>query len=158
MEEEGKIVEFWACEEERFKNVFSKYSQSYLTDSHSAEEILRAADRLIQATKEIIRRRTGIYTRYGFTNNMYKAWEKAYLAQLRHYEREYKVLGEMVEGRWSVDHITVRSYSLAAGDLYRKALKETQKVSDQLKLSQDEVQKMRKEASAAYEAENWQPQ
>ena len=157
LEEEGNLVIFRGKEEDLYNNALVKYGKSVSKDSHAAKEMCRAADRLVQAASEIIKRRGEMTSIPDVASSMYFAWQKSYLAYLEHVKAESATWEAEVNGM-KPGYEYLRKLFLQSEGLRRKALEEEKKLAKRLRLSGDGVRKMYNNALAAVETERWQPE
>jgi len=157
LEEEGKLVAFRAKEEDLYNIALAKYGKSVSTDSHAAEEMCKAANRLVQVANEILRRRAEMVSIPDVASDHYWASQKSYVAYLQSVKAESAAWEGEAKGMHP-NYEYLRRLFLQSEDLRRKVLKENAKLGKRLKLSRDVLRKMYNDASAAVGAENWQPE
>ena len=158
LEEELKLMMFRAKEQELYDGALAKYGFSVAVDSNAAREMRRASDRLVQAVSEILRRRDKMAASVipDEVSAVYSAWQKAYLAYSEYAKAESAGWEGEAKGT-RADYRRMRKLFSQAEDLRHKASREQNKFARRLKMSDEVVEKLMADASAAVLAEGWQP-
>jgi len=156
---ESYIPDSQAFDEENdfYNAVLSEDSQSRYSNSEADEKMCGAANRLMKAAEQILKRRAEVEFIPDIASKHHLAWQMAYVA----YQEYVAAVSRLWEGK--VQGITPNNSDLKKSQLslklsLKRATKETDKLFKRLQLSDDELRKMRNEAAAYYEAEKWQPQ
>ncbi len=164
LEEETKLLLFQGTEEKLYNEALEEYGKWAPVDSRAGKEMRQAAGRLVQAAKEIVRRRDGIGTVPDIASATYSAWQKSYPAFLQYAAAEVTAWEADAKGK-KPDRDKLRKLSSQSRELQRKAAEEQReaigeqrKLVKLLKLGGDVMQKMLDDASAAIENDNWQPE
>lgn len=155
-EEESKLTVFQEKEADLYNNALVKYGKSISTDSNAAKEMCRAANRLTQAASEILRRRGKMASIPDAASAMYFAWQVAFSNYSAWATAQSAAIEAAASGMepygWRVRQL-LEQFEKS----HHEAEKEEKKLLKRLKLSGDEFQTLFNNASAAIEAENWQP-
>ncbi len=156
LEEELKLMFSQRNEEARFNSVLARYGKSASADSQAAQEMRRAADRLVKTASEILRRRSEMTIRPFVTSGVYAAWQKLYLAHSE-YAKAESAAWEAAANKGKPDSKHLRKLFLQSKDLRDKALRKQQKLARRLDIRDDGIEELLATVSAAVTAENWQP-
>lgn len=157
LEEEWKLKAFQEKEADLYNNALVKCGRSISADGHAAKEMCRAANRLAQSASEILRRRgkmasipdapSAMYFAWQLTYSDYAAWATAQCAAIEAVANGMEPHGERV-----------RELLSQSEKSRHEAEKEEKKLLKRLKLSGNVVKGIFNNASAAVEAEKWQPE
>ena len=156
LEEEWKIRAFQEKEVDLYNKALVGCSKEISTDSTAAKEVYRAAKRLVQSTREILRRRGKLTSIPDTASAMYSAWQLTYSDYSAWTETQPDVV-EAVANGLEPNREHVRKLLLQAEKSRREAEKEEEKLLKRLKLSGDEAKKLFRKALDTVVAEDWQP-
>ena len=183
LEEEEKLQVFRSKENDLYSIAFAEHSESYIpdsqvydeendlyynaelsedsqsrsSDSQANEKIYLAAKRLMKAAEYILKRRAEMESIPDIASKHHLAWQKVYIDYQAHVTAASRLWEGIVQGITPNDRDLKKS-QLSLKLSLKRANKETDKLLQRLQLSDDELNKMRNEAVAYYEAEEWQPQ
>jgi hypothetical protein len=157
LEEETKLIILRSKEDSLYKDAVDRQGRLAYKNSLAAREVSRAANRLVQAISEIVRRRGEIASIPNAASATFLAWDKSYLAYSKYIIAEFDVWAAEANGV-NPEQKHMRELYLQSRDLQRKALKEERKLVKSLKIGSKAAQEMLDNASATVDAENWQPQ
>ena len=157
LEEESKLIIFRSKEDSLYKDVVDQQGNLAYKNSLAAREVSRAANRLAQAVSEIVKRRGEMTSIPDAASATFLAWDKSYLAYLKYITAESAVWTSEANGV-KPEKKHMRELYPQSRDLQKKALKEERKLVKRLKIGGKAAQELLDKASAAVDAENWQPQ
>ena len=157
LEEESKLIIFRSKEDSLYKYVVDQQGSLASKNSLAAREVSRAANRLTQAISEIVRRRGEMTSIPNDASATFLAWDNSYLAYLKFITAESAVWTSEANGV-KPEKKHMRELYSQSRDLQQKALKVERKLVKRLKIGGKAAQELLDNASAAVDAENWQPQ
>ena len=156
LEKEWEIRAFQGKEVDLYNKALVEYSKEISTDSTAAKEVYRAAKRLVQSAREILKRRGKVTSIPDTASAMYSAWQLAYSDYSAWTETQPGVVEAVANGlEPNSEH--VQKLLLQTEKSRREAEKEEEKLLKRLKLSGDEAKKLFRKALDIVVAEDWQP-
>ena len=157
LQEEMKLIAFREIEQRLFDEVFIQYyrQEHDKRGDIPRDALLNAAKRVVEAAKEILRRRRKITSVPDIASSMFYAYQKRFEDCLALKERQVDTMTQFVPEAGTADRL---EESMVAEKKSRDiALKEEKKIWRRLKLSDSDVLKMWNYAVDTVKAENWQP-
>lgn len=155
-EEELKLKVFQEKEADLYNNALVKYGRSISTDSCAAKEMCRAANRLVQAASEVLRRRSKMVSIPDAASAMYFTWQITYEDYSAWAESQAAAMEAVVNGMIPRSE-RVRGLLSQSEKSRHRAENEEKKFLKRLKLGGDEMRKLLFNASRAVTAQEWQP-
>jgi len=157
LQEEMKMIAFREIEQSLFDEVFIQYyRQDYEKKGDmTREQLTNASKRVVEAAKEILRRRQSMLPVPDIASSMFYAYQRRFEDYLDLKEKQADSVTSFISVSGTADRL---QESMTAEKRSRDVtLKEEKKLWRKLKLGDSEVMKMRNDAVAAVKAENWQP-
>ncbi len=156
-EAEFRMTAFQTREADLFNNVLAKYGNSIIDDPVAANAVCAAADRLVQAAKEIVRRREEIQPipeaafslgwAWHMTSFAYAAWAQATLSAIKALANgktpHYKYVQHLVD-----EHQTA----------LLRTRKEDKNFLKRLRIPEDEIERIVDRSIDAAETDSWRPE
>ena len=156
-EAEVGVTAFQAKEADLFNEVLAAHNDAIPEDPAAARQVSAAAQRLVQATNEIIRRRDkiqpvpeaafAVHWAWHVTSVAYAAWAQATLSAMEALAKSETPLYTYVR-HLAGEHETA----------WRKAQREEKKFLKQLRLPANEIEKIVDRSIEDAETDRWQPE
>jgi len=159
LEEHYKLTTFQEKEADIYNESLTQYMTSLTTDSRSAEEMLKVAERFKKASHELFARSKQLVSVPEPAGALHFAWQIVFSDYTAWVDAQYAAYAAIAKGNPPfAEH--VQSLFHKQEESHQKALKEEKKLLELLVasgLTPSDIQRITDKAFAAIEAENWQP-
>lgn len=156
-EAEVGVTAFQTKEADLFNEVLAKHEDAIQNDPAAAREVCTAAYRLVQATREIARRRDAIQPVPEVAFAMHWAWHVTSLTYSAWAQTTYSAMEALANGRIPptkyVQHL-VKEHEVA----WLRAQREEMQFRKKLRISEIEAEKIVEKSIEAVKRDNWQPE
>jgi len=159
LEEHYRLTTFQEKEADIYNESLTQYMPSLTTDSHSAKEMLKVAERFKKAAHLLLKRSKQLVSVPESAGALHFAWQIVFSDYTAWVDAQYAVYTAIVQGKPPfAEH--VQTLFRQQEESHQKALQEEKKLLKLLRangLTPSDIQRLTDKAFAAIEAENWQP-
>ena len=156
-EAEVGVTAFQTKEADLFNEVLAKYEDVIQKDPEAAREVCTAAYRLVQATREIVRRRDAIQPVPEAAFSMHWAWHVTSLTYSAWAQATYSAMEALANSHTPptkyVQHL-VKEHEVA----WLRAQREETQFHKKLRISENEAEKIVEKSIEAAKRDQWQPE
>jgi hypothetical protein len=160
LEEHYKLTTFQEKEADIYNESLTQYMPSLTTDSHSAKEMLKVAERFKKAAHLLLKRSKELISVPDSAGAQHFAWQIVFSDYVAWVDAQYAVYNAIVKGKPPFAE-RVKTLFHQQEESHQKALKEEKKFLNLLRsngLNASDIQRLTDKAFEAIEAENWQPE
>jgi hypothetical protein len=154
LKEEWKFKAFQGKVADIFNEALTKYDKLVLKDTEAANEMQKAAERLIESAEEIMRRREKIISVPKLAIAVYSTWQEAYSLYLEFTRAQWLTITLLPKGIISGSQ-RLRNLFTQFQLSKNKAIAQEKKFIHLLGLNADDVKKLFDNAYATILSENW---
>lgn len=159
LEEQYKLATFQEREADIYNESLTQYMPSLTTDSHSAREMLKVAERFKKAAHLLLKRSRQLVSVPESAGALHFAWQAVFSNYTTWVDAQHAVYAAIAEGKPPFAE-RVQDLFRQQEESHQKALQEEKKLLKLLRangLTASDIQRLNDKAFAAIEAENWQP-
>ena len=160
LEEHYRLTTFQEKEADIYNEALTQHMRSLASDSHSAKEMLKVAERFRKAAHLLLTRSKQLVSVPESAGALHFAWQMVFSDYTAWVDAQYAAYAAIAEGKPPFAE-RVQTLFRQQEKSHRKALQEEKKLGKLLRangLTASDIQKITDKAFAAIEAENWQPE
>jgi hypothetical protein len=157
--EHYKLTTFQEKEADIYNEALTQYMPTLATDSRSAKEMLKVAERFKKATHLLLKRSKQLVSVPESAGALHFAWQIVFSDYTAWVDAQYAAYTAIVEGQPPLAE-RVQTLFRQQEESHKKALQEEKKFLKRLRssgLNASDIQWLVDKAFAAIESENWQP-
>jgi hypothetical protein len=156
-EAEVGVTAFQTKEADLFNEVLAQYEDAIKENPEAARKVCKAAYRLVQAAREIIRRRDEIQPVPEAAFSMHWAWHVTSLTYSAWAQATYSAMETLANGQTPptkyIQHL-VKEHEI----VWLRAQREEKQFLKQLRIPESEVEKIVEKSTEAAKNDHWQPE
>jgi hypothetical protein len=160
LKEHYKLTTFQEKEADIYNQALTQYMPSLANNSHSAEEMLKVAERFRKAAHLLLTRSKQLVSVPESAGTLHFAWQMVFSDYTAWVDAQYAAYAAIAEGKPPfAEH--VQTLFRQQEESHGRALQEEKKLLKLLRangLTASDIQRLTDGAFAAIEAENWQPE